>query len=318
MMMEEKIRLGISRCLLGDNVRWNGGHTIDHFLVETLGQFVEYVPVCPEVEIGLSVPREPLRLVGSPESPRLMTQKTGIDMTGRMLTWARKRLKELEKENLCGYIFKTKSPSSGMQRIKVYNEKGGAVRSGVGIFARAFMDHFPHLPVEDEGRLHDVGLRENFIVRVFTYYRWRSAIEAAPAAATVVAFHTRNKLLFMAHHPEIARQLGKLTANTRALPLEKFLSTYQTLMMNCLEYKSTTRKNANVLYHMLGFFKKQLEAEEKQELVEIIEHYRLEFVPLVVPLTLFTHYVRKYQQPYLKDQYYLNPHPLELKLRNHA
>ncbi len=316
--MNEKIKLGISHCLLGANVRWNGGHTKDHFLADIFGQYVEYVPVCPEVEIGLGIPREPLRLVGSPENPRLMTQKTNIDMTERMLTWAKKRLDQLEKEELCGYIFKTKSPSSGMERIKVYNEKGAAIRKGVGIFARAFMDRFPLVPVEDEGRLHDIGLRENFIVRVFTYYRWLQLLKKGRTTGRLVDFHTRNKLLFMAHHPEIAREMGKLTAKAKQLPTDELFTTYLTLMMKCLKYKSTPRKNANVLYHMTGYFKKHLQPEEKQELVELIEHYRLEYYPLIVPITLFRHYVRKYRQPYLKDQYYLNPHPLELKLRNHA
>jgi uncharacterized protein YbgA (DUF1722 family) len=250
-----------------------------------------------------------------------MFQKTGIDITDRMLEWAAKRLDKLEKEDLCGYIFKTKSPSSGMQRIKVYKEytdKGGAVRNGVGIFARAFMDRFPLMPVEDEGRLQDIGLRENFIVRVFTYYRLRQLLKQGRTVGGLVQFHTRNKLLFMAHNPDIARQLGKLTAKTKEMPVDELFTAYLTLMMDCLKYKATPRKNANVLYHMTGYFKKQLEPDEKQELVELIENYRQGYYPLVVPLTLIKHYVRKYRQPYLNDQYYLSPHPIELKLRNHA
>jgi len=245
--MEDKIKLGISTCLLGEKVRWNGGHKKDHFLAEILGQYVEYVPVCPEVEIGLPIPRETLRLVGSPETPRLMTQKTGIDMTDRMLTWAKKRLDQLEREELCGYIFKSKSPSSGMERIKVYNEKGGASRSGVGIFARAFMDRFSLFPVEDEGRLHDIGLRENFIVRIFTFHRWRQLLKGGRTSARLVDFQTRSKMLFMAHNPKMAKELGKLTAKVKQLPANEFFSTYLALMMKCLKYKSTPRKNDNVL-----------------------------------------------------------------------
>lgn len=316
--MDEKIKLGISHCLLGAEVRWNGGHTKDHFLAGILGEYVEYVPVCPEVEIGLGIPREPLRLVGSPDAPRLMTQKTGIDMTDRMLEWAAKRLDMLEKEELCGYIFKTKSPSSGMDRIKVYNEKGAAVRKGVGIFARAFMERFPLVPVEDEGRLQDIGLRDNFIVRVFTFHRWRQLLREGRTSGGLVRFHTRNKLLFMAHNPEIMRRLGKLTARVKEAAVDELFTSYLALMMDCLKYKATPRKNANVLYHMLGYFKKELDADEKQELVELIENYRLGYYPLVVPLTLINHYVRKFKQSYLADQYYLNPHAMELKLRNHA
>jgi uncharacterized protein YbgA (DUF1722 family)/uncharacterized protein YbbK (DUF523 family) len=318
--MEEKIKLGISSCLLGEKVRYNGGHTLDRFLVDVLGQYVDYVPVCPEVVIGLSIPREALRLVKYPgdETPRLVTQKTGIDYTDRMLTWAGSRLERLEKEELCGYIFKSKSPSSGMERIKVYNEKGTAQRDGVGMFARAFMERFPLMPVEDEGRLNDIGLRENFIVRVFTYHRWRKVLKGPRTINAVVNFHTKNKLLFMAHHPEMARQLGKLPAKAKEIAPEEFFANYESLMMKLMTYKSTVRKNANVLYHMMGYFKRQLHPDEKQELLEVIEQYRLGYYPLVVPLTLLKHYVRKYDQPYLKEQHYLNPHPVELKLRNHA
>jgi uncharacterized protein YbgA (DUF1722 family)/uncharacterized protein YbbK (DUF523 family) len=318
--MEEKIKIGISSCLLGAEVRYNGGHTLDRFLADVLGQYVDFVPVCPEVEIGLPVPREALRLVKyqQDESPRLVTQKTGIDYTGKMLNWAKSRLDQLEKEELCGYIFKSKSPSSGMERIKVYNEKGVAQRNGIGIFARAFMERFSLMPVEDEGRLNDIGLRENFIVRVFTYYRWRRVLKGKRSIGAVVDFHSKNKLLFMAHHPEMARQLGKLPAKAKEIPLEEFFSNYESLMMKLMTYKSTVKKNANTLYHMMGYFKKQLNPDEKQELVEVIEQYRLGYYPLVVPLTLIKHYVRKYDQSYLKEQYYLNPHPVELKLRNHA
>jgi uncharacterized protein YbgA (DUF1722 family)/uncharacterized protein YbbK (DUF523 family) len=318
--MTEKIKLGISSCLLGQKVRYNGGHTLDHFLTDILGQYVDYVPVCPEVEIGLPIPREALRLVKYPgdNTPRLVTQKTGVDYTGQMLNWAKSRLDQLEKENLCGYIFKSKSPSSGMERINVYNEKGVAQRNGVGMFARAFLERFALMPVEDEGRLHDIVLRENFIVRVFTYHRWRQVLEGPHTIGAVVDFHSKNKLLFMAHHPEMARQLGKLPANAKELPIREFFASYQTLMMTLMKFKASVRKHANVLYHMMGYFKKQLDPGEKQELVEIIEQYRVGYYPLVVPLTLIKHYVRKYEQPYLKDQYYLDPHPAELKLRNHA
>ena len=162
----EKIKLGISACLMGQNVRYNGGHAHDPFLTQTLGRYVAYVPVCPEVECGLPVPREAMRLMGNPENPALVTIKTGIDMTGQMKTWARNRLDALQNENLCGFIFKSKSPSSGMERVKVYDESGVPSNSGVGIWARMFMDRFPLLPVEEEGRLHDPVLRENFIQQI--------------------------------------------------------------------------------------------------------------------------------------------------------
>ena len=210
----QKIRLGISACLLGEPVRFDGGHQWDRFITDTLGQYVEFVPVCPEAECGLGVPREAMRLVGDPEAPRLMTVRTKVDLTDRMVTWARKRVEELEQEDLCGFIFKSKSPSSGMERVKVYHEaaQGAPVTRGVGMFARIFMEHFPLLPVEEEGRLHDPVLRENFIERIFVLQRWRELLAARPNLGDLVAFHTRHKLLILAHSPNHYRELGRLVA----------------------------------------------------------------------------------------------------------
>ena len=186
--MEEKIKLGISSCLLGNKVRYDGGHKLDPFLVNTLGQFVEYVPVCPEVESGFPVPREAFRLVGDPENPRLLTRQSGVDATARMERWLEKKLPLLEKEGLCGFIFKSQSPSSGMERVKVYNEQGVAEKNGVGIFARALMRRLPLLPVEEEGRLQDIDLRENFIVRIFVYRRWRELLAGGATAGAAGRF----------------------------------------------------------------------------------------------------------------------------------
>jgi uncharacterized protein YbbK (DUF523 family) len=214
----EKIKLGISTCLLGENVRYDGGHKLDWFLTDTLGQYVEYVPVCPEVGCGLGVPRESMHLEGDPESPRLVTIRTKQDMTDRMVSWAKKRVVELEKEGLYGFIFKSDSPSSGMERIRVYNEKGMAVKNGVGIFARIFMDHFPLLPMEDEGRLHDPKLRENFIERIFTLKRWREVLVKREKRGEVVDFHTRHKLLILSHSPKHYQIMGKLVARAIDFP----------------------------------------------------------------------------------------------------
>ncbi|HVP79280.1 MAG TPA: DUF523 and DUF1722 domain-containing protein [Thermodesulfobacteriota bacterium] len=314
----EKIRLGISTCLLGETVRYDGGHKLDRFLTDTLGQYVQYVPVCPEVECGLGVPRESMHLEGNPDSPRLVTIHTKQDMTDPMVQWARKRVVDLEKEDLCGFVFKSDSPSSGMERVKVYNETGMPVKKGVGLFAKIFMDHFPLLPVEDEGRLHDPGLRENFIERIFTLKRWREVLDRKESRGNVVDFHTRHKLLILSHSPKHYQTMGKLVAKAKDLPLKALYQKYQTLLMESLGLKTTPKKNANVLQHMMGYFKEQLSSDEKQELLEVVDHYRKEYLPLIVPITLISHYVRKYDQLYLKQQVYLNPHPLELQLRNHV
>ena len=314
----EKIRLGISTCLLGENVRYDGGHKLDRFLTETLGQYVEYVPVCPEVECGLSIPREALRLVGNPDSPRLVTVRTKQDLTDRMTQWARKRMLELEKEELLGFIFKSDSPSSGMERVKVYSDQGMPAKKGIGIFAKTFMEHFPLLPVEEEGRLHDPILRENFIERIFTLKRWRETLAQKESRGSLVSFHTRHKLLILSHSPKHYQTMGKGVAQAKDLPLKELYRQYQVLLMEALLLRTTPKKNSNVLQHMMGYFKEQLSSDEKKECLELIDHYRQEFIPLIVPVTLMNHYVRKYDQAYLKEQAYLNPHPIELQLRNHV
>jgi uncharacterized protein YbgA (DUF1722 family)/uncharacterized protein YbbK (DUF523 family) len=316
--MEDRIRLGISACLMGREVRYDGGHKLDRFLRDTLGEYVDYVPVCPEVECGFGIPREAFRLVGDPESPRLITSRTHQDHTERMKTWAGKRVRELEKEDLCGFIFKSNSPSSGMERVKVYNEKGMPEKKGAGMFARAFMDHFPLTPVEEEGRLHDPGLRENFIERIFALKAWRAVLKGKGTVGKLVEFHTRQKLLTLSHSEKHYRMMGKLVAAGKDLPMEELYSRYETLLMEALKLKATARKNTNVLQHMMGYFKKQLAPDEKQEILEIIDEYRKGYIPLIVPITLMNHYVRKYHEPYLSKQTYLHPHPMELQLRNHV
>jgi len=316
--MDTPINLGISACLLGENVRYDGGHKRDRYLTDTLGQYVNYVPVCPEAEAGFGIPRESMQLRGDPSAPRLVTNKTGRNMTKAMVTWAQKRVGELEKENLCGFIFKARSPSSGMERVKVVNDKGMPVKKGVGLFARAFMDHFPLIPVEEEGRLHDPKLRENFIESVFVFKRWRALLQEGKSRGKLVAFHTQHKLLVMSHSVEHYRAMGKLVARAKELSLDELYDTYQDHLMAALRLRTTLKKHGNVLQHMMGYFKKALSADEKAELLGYLDLYRQGYLPLVVPITLIKHYVRKYDQPYLKDQYYLHPHPVELQLRNHV
>lgn len=314
----EKIKLGISSCLLGENVRYDGGHKLNHFLKNTWGKYVEYISVCPEVECGLGVPRESMHLESDTDSPYLITISTRKDMTLRVMNWAKKRVVQLEKEALCGFIFKSDSPSSGMERIKIYNENRMPVKKGVGIFAGIFMAHFPSLPVEDEGRLHDPVLRENFIERIFALKRWREVLKKKENRGNLVDFHNRHKLLILAHSPQHYQMMGKLVGGQKSISLPELNRQYQALLLESLKLKTTPKKNTNVLQHMMGYFKEQLSIGEKKELLEIMNHYRLGYVPLVVPITLISHYVRKYDQPYLRKQVYLNPHPLELQLRNHV
>ncbi len=317
-MDAKKIRLGISTCLLGEPVRYDGGHKLDRFLTETLGQYVEYIPVCPEVECGLPVPREAMHLEGDPEAPRLVTIHSRVDLTDQMSHWAKRRVAALEKEGLMGFIFKSDSPSSGMERVKVYGGKGMAVRKGIGMFARAFIEHFPLLPVEEEGRLHDPEIRENFIERIFALARWRALLAEADGLGGLVEFHARHKLLILSHSTQSYQEMGRLVAGAKKSSLRTVLDGYQKMLMEALKLRATPKKNANVLMHMAGYFKNQLSLAEKAEMAQLIEQYRLGMIPLIVPITLIKHFVLVFDQPYLRDQYYLNPHPIELHLRNHV
>ncbi len=315
----EKIRMGISACLLGHKVRFDGQHKKDPYIVHTLGQFFDFVPVCPEVECGLGIPREAMHLEGDPASPRLVTVRTHQDLTERMETYARRRVEELAELDLHGFIFKADSPSSGMERVKVYGRPNSSPsRNGTGIFARIFMERFPLLPVEEEGRLHDPKLRETFIEAVFTLRRWRELLAQKPDTTALMRFHARHKYLLMAHSPKLLAQAGRIVASASGRHPEDALRTYEKTLVEALRVKTTVARNVNVLLHMTGYFKKTLDAGDRAELLAIIERYRQGFVPLVVPVTLIAHHVRRLDEPYLKDQVYLEPHPVELALRNHA
>ncbi len=316
--MTTPITIGVSACLLGEHVRYDGGHKRDRYISDTLGRFFNFLPVCPEVGCGMSTPREAMRLEGDPANPRLMTRQSRIDKTGQMLGYCAARIRELAGEDLCGFIFKKDSPSSGLFRVKVYGPDGVPSKTGSGMFAAAVARNFPLLPMEEEGRLIDPAIRENFIERVFSYRRWKDFLGGAPDMGGLVEFHSRHKLLMMAHSPQIYREMGVLVAHGKGIKLEELLRRYEELFMRGLALHATAKKNTNVLMHIMGYFKKELTAGEKEELLAIIGQYHDQLVPLLVPLTLLKHYVTKYDQSYLKQQLYLAPHPAELMLRNHV
>ena len=313
-----KIKIGISSCLLGEKVRYDGSHKWDRYITDTLGQYFDWVSVCPEVEYGLPIPRESMHLVGDPDSPRLVTTRTGFDHTEGMLRWSEIKLKKLEQENLCGFIFKSRSPSSGIKGVTVYTSSGMPGRKGAGIFGGAFLRYFPLLPVIDDGRLHDPMLRENFIENVFVYKRWKELVNKGGSIKGLMDFHTEHKLLIMAHSPRHLSTLGKFVANTKNTEREESLSQYIKLLMEGLQLPATVKKNTNVLLHIVGYFKKVLPPDDKKELLEVIDNYHKGFMPLIVPIFLINHYIRRFDEPYLKKQFYLNPHPIELMLRNHT
>jgi uncharacterized protein YbgA (DUF1722 family)/uncharacterized protein YbbK (DUF523 family) len=312
-----RIRLLVSACLLGDEVRYDGGHKYDAFLAESLGPYVEWERVCPEVDAGMPTPRPSMHLVGDPGSPRLMS-RTGADLTRQMQHFIESKLRQLEGIELCGYVCKKDSPSSGMARVKVYGEDGQAQRVGAGLFTAAFMQRFPLVPVEEEGRLHDPWLRESFVERIFCRRRWLDLVSAGKQRGRLVEFHADHKYLLLTHGRAGYTQLGRLVAAAKDYRNEDLYAAYEKEFMAALAQRATIKKVTDVLQHMLGFFKKQLTSDEKAEMLETIAAYWSSQVPLIVPLTLIKHYVRKYQVSYLARQVFLSPFPAELMLRNHT
>ncbi|MEW6743631.1 MAG: DUF523 and DUF1722 domain-containing protein [Planctomycetota bacterium] len=315
---EGPILVGISSCLLGAKVRYDGGHKRDNYITDILGQHFTFISVCPELEVGMGVPREPVRLVGRAEAPRMLGHKTGADWTDSMNRYAARRVRQSDLAPICGYILKKDSPSCGMERVKVYNEEGMPSKLGRGLFAQALMEHFPLLPIEEEGRLNDARLRENFIVRVFAFHRLRRLFSERFSLGRLVRFHTANKYLLLAHSPDHYKRLGQLVARAKREPPTVLRETYSRLFMEALAVRTTPRKNANVLLHILGFLKEHLGTLEKQDILAVIEDYRRGLLPLAVPLTLLKHYVNKHEVAFIQDQIYLNPHPKELMLRHHV
>jgi len=314
--MAPPVRIGISQCLLGDSVRYDGAHKRDSFLIETLGPHVEWIPVCPEVELGLGTPREAMRLAGDPRAPRLVTITSGIDHTEAMARFSQRRVRELEVLNLSGYVFKKDSPSCGVERVWMFNRHGMSVRDGVGLFARAFMERFPLVPIEDEARLCDPVILDNFIERVFFYHRWQTLARGPLTRKVVVEFHTMHKYILLAHSRQHYQQLGRLVTRADRYRPKVLIKRYGALFMKALTVTATRHKHMNVLQHVIRHMKDQLEPSERAELDSVMEDYRAGMVPLVVPVTLVKHYVVRNRIDYLRDQIYLNPHPKEMKLRN--
>ena len=315
---KQTIRIGISACLLGEKVRYDGGHKQDRYLTQTLGRYFEYIPVCPEVELGLGVPRETMRLERIKGRIRLIMAKNNRDLTEPMQEYAAARARGLVPQDLDGYILKSDSPSCGLMHVRVYGSGDAPEGSGQGLFAKALAEEFPYLPIEDEGRLSDPQLRENWIERVFAYHRIKSFFGSRWTLQRLIAFHTAQKLTILAHSPRAYQKLGRLVARARTIPRQEFRPEYEALFMSALAVVATRGRHANVLQHMAGYFKKQLDTGARRELSGLIDDFRAGELPLILPLTLIKHYVRRFKITCLADQAYLYPDPKELALLNHV
>lgn len=309
------LRLGVSACLLGANVRFDGGHKRNRFLLEELGAYFEYVPFCPEHAIGMGTPRPAIRLAGDAQAPRAVGSKDpDLDVTDALQTYSARTAQRLH--GLSGFVFKNDSPTCGMERVRVYNAKGMPQRDGVGIFARAVQEANPLLPVEEEGRLNDPVLRENFISRVFVYARWQALQHQGLKKKSLLDFHTRHKLMLMAHSPVAYRELGRMLARLDNEVLETLAERYIGQVMQALKLKASRKRHVNVLQHLLGYLRKRVDGASRADLAEVIESYRRGVVPLVVPMTLLQHYFRREPHSWVSRQVYMSPHPRELMLRN--
>ena len=312
------VRIGVSACLLGEEVRFDGGHKRNTFLTEVLDPHVEFIPVCPEVEMGMGTPRETLRLVRRGDGLRLITTRTTIDHTDAMTEWASHRLDLLEGQDLSGYVLKSDSPSCGMERVKTYSDGEPPRRDGRGLFAAALLERMPLLPVEEEGRLSDPVLRENFIERVFAYRRLQDLFRSRWTVRALIAFHTAHKMTLLAHSTRAYNALGRLVAPATTLPRAKLRDQYSTRFMQTLAIPATRARHTNVLQHMAGHLKKVVDAASREELAGTILDYRHGFVPLAVPLTLIRHHARLHKVDYLQGQTYIRPHSSELMLKHHV
>ncbi|MGH8493913.1 MAG: YbgA family protein [Moraxellaceae bacterium] len=314
----EKLTLGISQCLLGDAVRYDGSHKHSKLCTEHLSKRFSFIAVCPEVGIGLGTPRETISLRGSMHDEQIRVignRSADLDVTEKLLAYARLKAESLSA--IYGYVFMGRSPSCGLGNVKVYLDNGHASgKSSAGLYAREFTRLHPLLPVEEEGRLRDARLCENFVARVYAWKRWNDMLALGLTSARLQEFHARHKYLLMSHRVESYRHLGRLVAQAHLRPLQVTADEYIHEFMATLKIGSSNRSHTNVLQHLAGYLKNQLDAASRQELQQLIDNYRQGLVPLIAPMTLLKHHFRQHPNSYIQQQVYLEPHPPELMLRN--
>lgn len=316
--MEELLRIGISACLLGQEVRYDGTHKRNRFLTDLVGDFAEWIPFCPEAQAGLGIPRPSMHLRLVDGEVHMVVSKDGSDVTDSVSEASKSIAGKLISSGLDGIVLKAKSPSCGIHGIPYFDDKKQRKESGAGVFGKMIQEQFPLLPIEDEGRLNDAGIRENFVERIFVQRSWRLMVESGVTSHSLMTFHRDHKYLFMSHNQQGYRELGSITGNLSKENLVQSTESYYQKMASIMAKPASVSNHINTLQHIFGYFKKQLSSVEKSEFIEELERYRLRQIPLIVPITLLNHYVRRFDEPYLTTQVYLNPHPHELMLRNHC
>lgn len=313
---KDRPQIGISRCLLGENVRYNASHKLDNYIKNKLGKFVDFVPICPEVEIGMGTPREAVQLFEINGEVKMISENSKTDFTNEMNDWAAKKALDIKDLNLCGFILKSKSPSCGVFRTRLYRDNKPPSLNYSGLFTQALKKELPQLLIEEEGRMHDDVIRDNFIERIFINHSWSKLLEV-PTVSKFIKFHESLKYTIMSHSPKLQKELGHIVASVNKNRLKEALDTYYKLLIVCLGNYANIKSHRNVLDHIAGYFKNDISNDEKKEIKRLIENYYDGFTPLIVPITILNHYKNKYNKEYLMNQVYLDPHPLELLLRNH-
>jgi uncharacterized protein YbbK (DUF523 family)/uncharacterized protein YbgA (DUF1722 family) len=311
-----KPRLGISTCLLGENVRYDGTEKSDPVLLKAFGDAVEWVSICPEVECGMTVPRDPMHLADDPDSPRLVTTATGEDQTARMQTWIRSRLDELAREDVWGFVLKSRSPSCGRSAVPVLDSTGERAGETTGLFAAAVAERFPLLPVSDERSLQDDSVWDNFIERLFCLKRYRDSMRPRRSPGSLATFHVAHELQLMAHDPGALREMGELVAHSTELPLEELSARYEKLLTTAMELTATPGQNADVLLRALGLLERYMSPDERQDALDVIEEHRGGRAPLATPMGLLGRHIRTYAVEDLAAQSCFAAHPNELRLRD--
>lgn len=310
------MKIGVSSCLLGTMCRYDGAHSKDEFIANILKNYFEFVPYCPE-KMVFTTPREAIRLVEKDSKIEVVTSNTNKVVTKELEDISKELVEEIQKEQLCGFILKSKSPTCGMERVKVYQEKNApSEKKGIGVFAKKLQETIPLLPIEEEGRLNDAWLRENFLMQIFAYKSLFEFLSSKPSFKDLVEFHTNYKYLIYSKSSQSYKLLGSIVANHDKEDLEKVISEYKLKFLEAISQKGNIKKTYNVLLHIFGYFKKFITKEEKIEILETIEEFKQEIIPLIAVIKILNIYTKRFDIKYLKTQVFLNPYPKELALRS--
>ncbi len=310
------MKIGVSSCLMGIKCRYDGCSNKDDFILDELSEYFEFESYCPEDPV-FGTPRDTIRLVEVDKDIRVLVSKTAEDVTQKLRQSSQKFAQKAASDDLCGFILKSKSPTCGLERVKVYQQKEApSEKKGVGLFAQELKNTFKYLPIEEEGRLNDPWLKENFLMQVFAYGDLKEFLKNVTSPNELVEFHTSYKYLILAKSEHSYKTLGNIVANNPKRELHEQLKLYEEEFLKAISEKSTINKTYNVLLHITGYFKKLITKEEKEHILNACNEYKNEYIPLIAVTKIINLYVARFDQSYLAKQKFLHPYPKELGLRS--